>query len=116
MTLIKKVTLKNWPIIVQMKIQDLSTLKIRNEAYKAFDRLYIGRQFSNSEYSDVFLKHSNENGDKYYADFKSDITRFSDTSCSEYASKYEFILNLRCQALRELVIDFGGGDRKSFLA
>ncbi|KAI9270179.1 hypothetical protein EDC94DRAFT_598337 [Helicostylum pulchrum] len=78
-----------------------------------FDKLYIKRQFSNNEYSDIFLKYSNEKGDKYfYANLKSDITsRFSDSSCSDYSRKYTckttYVLNIQCQDFRELVIDFG---------
>ncbi|KAI8066023.1 hypothetical protein BDF21DRAFT_402131 [Thamnidium elegans] len=76
-----------------------------------FDKLYVVREFSNQYYSNLFLKHSSENGDQYfYVDLKSDITRFSESSHLDYSnnstSKTTHFLNLRCHTFRELVVEF----------
>lgn len=84
-----------------------------NMRYTKFDKLYIARRPAITKHcSDMFLKYSTENGDKYfYADLKSDFTEFSESSEMDYydksTSKSTYFLNLQCLAVRELTVKFG---------
>ncbi|GAA5799906.1 hypothetical protein HPULCUR_005327 [Helicostylum pulchrum] len=89
-----------------------------NMPYTRFEKLHITRSNTTSSRNrDMFVKYSNENGDRYfYASLNSYVTEFSEFSHTEYNSKLAststYFVDIRCQAVRELIIEFGYIGRK----
>ncbi|GAA5801629.1 hypothetical protein HPULCUR_007077 [Helicostylum pulchrum] len=97
-----------------------------NMPYTSFDKLYTERKYTIIKHClGLFLKYSNENGDKYfYAALKPSVKSsikpyFTESSYTEYrdklTSRSTYFLELICQAICEFIIQFGHVNMK-FLA